>query len=71
MQIVIEKVISSIWVRIQKDRLRGKKLLAKDVKHNPNLEQILKSDIGYIDFKHIHIFLDYIHQIKKNIFAMI
>lgn len=52
-QIVIEKLLSSIWVRIQKSWLRGRKLLAKGVKHKPNLEQILKSDIRYIDFNQI------------------
>lgn len=48
-----------------------KKMLTKDVKHKPNLEQIFESDIGYIYFKHIHISPDYLHQIKKNIFAVI
>lgn len=71
MRIVIEKVLSSNWVRIRKGKLRGIKLLAKDVKHKTNLEKILKSDIGYIDFKHIHISPYYLDQIKKNIFAMI
>jgi hypothetical protein len=35
------------------------------------LEKILKSDIGYIDFKNICISPNYLHQIQKNIFAMI
>ena len=43
----------------------------KDVKHKPNLEKILKSDIGYVDFKRIRISPDYSQQLKKNVFAMI
>jgi hypothetical protein len=45
--------------------------LAKDVKYKVNLEKILKSDIGYIDFKNIRISPDYLQQNKKTIFAMI
>jgi hypothetical protein len=40
-----------MWVRIKKGQLQGRNLLAKDVKYKANLEKILKSDIGYIDFK--------------------
>ena len=32
MPIIIEQVLSSIWIRIRKGKLRGRKLLAKDVK---------------------------------------
>ena len=46
-------------------------MLAKDVKYKVNLEKILKSDIGYIDFKNIHNSPHYLQQNKKNIFAMI
>jgi len=46
-------------------------LLAKDVKYKPNLEKLLKSHIGYIDFKHIRISPDYHQQMQKHIFAMI
>jgi hypothetical protein len=45
--------------------------LAKDVKYKVNLEKIMKSDIGYIDFKNIRISPDYLQQNKKTIFAMI
>jgi exonuclease III len=71
MRILIEKVLSCIWIRIRKGQLRGRTLLARDVKYKPNLEKILKSDIGYVDFKNIRISPDYLHQIQKNIFAMI
>jgi hypothetical protein len=46
-------------------------LLAKDVKYRVNLEKILKSDIGYIDFKNIRISPYYLQQNKKTICAMI
>jgi hypothetical protein len=68
---IIDKVLSCMWIRIRKGQLQGRKLLEKDVKYKPNLEKILKSDIGYIDFKNIHISPDYFQHIKKNVFAMI
>jgi hypothetical protein len=64
-------VLSCMWVRIRKGQLQGRNLLAKDVKYKVNLEKILKSDIGYIDFKNIRISPDYLQQNKKTIFAMI
>ena len=70
-QILIEKVMSCISIRIRKGKLQGRKLLAKDVKYKPNLEKLLKSQIGYIDFKHIIICIDYHQQMQKHIFAMI
>ena len=73
MRIIIDKVLSCISVRIRKGQLRGRKILAKDVKYLANLEKLLKSDIGYIDFRNISISPDHLEQIKKkkNIFAMI
>jgi hypothetical protein len=71
MHIIIEQVLSCIWVRIRKVQLQGRKLLAKDVKYKVNLEKILKFDIGYIDFKNICTSPDYLQQNKKTIFAMI
>jgi len=71
LQIIIEKFLARILIRIRKGKLKGRKLLAKDVKYKPKLDNILKSDIGYIDFEYIIISLDYLQQIKKKIFAMI
>jgi hypothetical protein len=70
-RIIIDKVLSRIWIRIRKGQLKGRKLLAKYVKYKPNLGKILKSDIGYIDFKNIRISPDFLQHMKKNIFAMI
>jgi hypothetical protein len=71
MHIIIEQVLSCMWVRIRKGQLQGRNLLAKDVKYKANLEKILKYDIGYIDFKNIRISPDYFQQNKKIVFAMI
>jgi hypothetical protein len=71
MRIIIEQVMSWMWVRIRKGQLQGRKLFTKDVKYNVNLEKIMKFDIGYIDFKNIRKSPDYLQQNKKNIFAMI
>jgi hypothetical protein len=60
-----------VWIRIRKGQLQGRKLLEKDMKYKPNLEKILKYDIGYIDLKNICTSLDYFEHIKKNVFAMI
>ena len=60
-----------MWVRIRKGQLKGRKLVAKDVKNKSNLENILKSKIGYVDFKRIRISPDYSQLLKKNVFAMI
>ena len=68
---IIEQVLSCMWVRIRTGQLQGIKLLAKDVKYKVNLEKILKYDIGYIDFKNIHISPNYLRQQQKTIFAMI
>jgi hypothetical protein len=57
---------------VNKKRLvTRKKDISKRFQVQINLEKILKSDIGYIYFKNIHISPDYLQQIKKNIFAMI
>jgi hypothetical protein len=71
MHIIIEQVLSCMWVRIRKGQLQGRNFLAKDVKYKVNLEKILKFDIGYIDFKNIRVSPDYLQQNKKTIFAMI
>jgi hypothetical protein len=42
MYILIDKLLSLIWVHIRKGQLRGRKILAKNVKYETNLEKILK-----------------------------
>lgn len=71
LRIIIEKFLACISIRIKKWKLKGRKLLTKDVKYKPNLDNILKSDIRYINFKHIRISPYYLQQMKKNIFSMI
>jgi hypothetical protein len=60
-----------MWVGIGKGQLQERKLFAKDVKYKVNLEKILKSDIGYIDFKNIRTSHDYLQQNILFFFAMI
>ena len=52
-KILIHQVLSTMWIRIRKGQLKGRKLIARDVKNKPNLEEVLTSDIGYVDFKRI------------------
>lgn len=70
-RIILNQVFSSIWVRIRKGQLKGRKLIAKDVKTKPNLDHILKSDIGYMDLKTIRTSLDYLQHTCKKLYAMI
>ena len=44
--IILNQVFSSMWIRIRKWKIKGMKLIAKDVKSKPNLDRILKSDLG-------------------------
>jgi hypothetical protein len=67
----LNQVFISIWVRIRKWQLKGQKLIAKDVKTKPNLDHILKSNIGYIDLKTIRTSPDYLQHRHKKLYAMI
>ena len=53
-RIILRQVLNCIWIRIRKGQLKGRKLVAKDVKSKPNLDRILKSSIGYMDLRSIH-----------------
>ena len=64
-------MLDVIWIRIRKGQLKGRKLLAKDFKSKPNLDFILKYDIGYMDLKSVHTSLYYHQQIRKKLYAMI
>ena len=70
-KIMIAKVLSSIWVRLQKGKLRGADLIASLVSKDTNIEQVLHSRIGYKDFKALHTSPDYKNKLEKNLFAMI
>ena len=70
-RIILNQVLNCIWIRIRKGQLKGRKLLAKDVKSKPNLDRILKSDIGYMDLKSIRTSPDYHLAIRRNLYAMI
>jgi hypothetical protein len=52
--LLLNKFSIVIQIRIRKVKLKGRKLVAKDVKSKPNLDRILKSGIGYKDLKSIH-----------------
>jgi len=69
--ILVNQVLNCIWIRIRKGQLKGRNLVAKDVKSKPNLDQILKSDIGYMDLKEIRISPDYLRNLQRNHYAMI
>ena len=70
-RIILNQVFNSMWIRIRKGKLKGRKIIEKDVKSKPNLDRILKLDIGYIDLRTIRTSPDYLQQLRKNIYAMI
>jgi hypothetical protein len=59
------------WIRIQKTILKGRKPIATQVINTKNLENILKSYMGYREFSKIRISLDYLDQLQMNEFAII
>lgn len=68
---IIEKFLSCISIRIRRGKLKWRKLRAKYVKNNLNLDNILRSDIGYMDFKYIRIYPDFLQQMKNIMFSLI
>ena len=68
--IILNQVLNCVWIRIRKGQLKGRKLLAKD-KSKPNLDRILKSDIGYMDLKSIRTSPYYHLGVCRNLYAMI
>ena len=70
-RVILNQVFNSVSIRIRKAQLKGRKLKAKDVKTKPNLDRILRSDIGYMDLKTIRTSPDYHQETRKKIYAMI
>ncbi len=70
-KVLIHGVMASSWIRIRKGKLLHRTLQAKDVMEKPNLDNILKSDIGYMDLSKLRTSPDYLSQLRKNVFAMI
>ena len=69
--IILNQVFSSTWIRIRKGKLKGRKLIVKDVKSKSNLHCILKLDIGCMDLRTIRTSPDYLQQLCKKIYVMI
>ena len=71
MIIMINKVMSSIWVHSRKGKLKLNRLTAQQVREDTNTKKILHSNIGYRDFEALCTSLDYKEKLKKSLFAMI
>ena len=69
--VILNHVFSSMWIRIRKGKLKGRKLIEKDVKSKPNLDRILELYLGYMDLRTIHTSQHYLKQLHKIIYAMI
>ncbi len=59
-KVLIHFVISSPWVRICKGKLLRRQLQAGDVINKPNLDVILHSNFGYMDYLGLHTSPDYV-----------
>ena len=70
-KVLVKQVSSSAWISVRKGELKGKKITAKDVKYQKNLEKILKSPIAYRSLQCIRTSPDYFETIRKDVFAMI
>lgn len=69
--IIINQVLNTMWIQIRKGKLKGRKLVAKDVKSKSNLYHILKFEIGYMDLKTSPASPDCHQQMHNKIYAMI
>jgi hypothetical protein len=49
-KILIHHVVSSSWIRIRKAKLLGCQFQVHEVINKPNLDVILCSNLGYMDF---------------------
>jgi hypothetical protein len=70
-KILIHFVLSSAWIRMRKSILKSRKPTAAQVSNKKNLENLLKSDIGYRELTRIRTSPDYLDRLRKNVFAMI
>ena len=70
-KVIINQISNTAWISIRIGELKGKKLLAEDVKTKNNLEKILRSPISYRTLKSIRTLPDYFENMKKDLFAMI
>jgi hypothetical protein len=70
-KILIHFVLSSAWIRIRKTILKDQKPRAAQVRNTKDLENILKSDMGYRELIKIRTSPDYLDRLRKNVFAMI
>jgi hypothetical protein len=68
---IINQVLNNIWIIIRKGQLKGKNIKERDVNSNPNLDRILKLDIGYMNLKAIRTSPHYQRHTCKKIYAMI
>ncbi len=68
---MIHSIISSSWVCICKGKLLGHEFQAHEVINKPNLDVILHYDLGYMDILGLSTSLDYLSQLRKDVFAMI
>ena len=62
-KVIIKQILNLTWVSIRIGELKGKKLVAKDVKKE-KLEKMLKSPIAYHSLKSLRTSLDYIETMK-------
>ena len=51
MKVMVQKVLESTWIHLQKEKLQHTTLYARDVQNDTNIDRLLNSRIGFCDFQ--------------------
>ncbi len=69
--VLIQQVKSTSWIRIWKGKLNDRILTTKHVTNKPNLDKLLWLDIKYHNLTHLRTSPNYLEKLQRNAFAMI
>ncbi|MCO5600782.1 hypothetical protein L7F22_054897 [Adiantum nelumboides] len=71
MKILVQQVLSCVWVRMRKGQLKDHQIRAKEVATDTNVDRLLLTNMGYKDFKTLRTSANFKDKLKRNLFAMI
>jgi hypothetical protein len=63
-KILIQQFKSTSWIIICKGKLNDCVIKAKDLTSQPNLDKLLRFDLGYCDLTHLQTSLDYLSKLR-------
>ena len=64
-KVIIKQISNIAWIFVRIKELKGKKIVAKDVKSKAKLEKIINSPIAYCALKAISTSSDYYENMRK------